>query len=255
MSSELNAPGTPVKVFAFVTRTSSMTEEAFHDYWRDVHGDLFRRTPLVERYVQSHRVAAPVIEGLESPYDGVAEMWFENLEGAVALGDNPDYVRYAVPDEARFLELGSDAFRVLTREDVVLQSDGARTDGSVKLVQGIRRAAGLSVDAFHGLIAREAELQLADELGATRAVLCRALAENYGVQYVPFDGTRHAWLTGDPFDAIREMTWPSVAAFVEAVRNHAMAWDRLMRSAYMDAHDSSAFLAREHVVVEPGVLT
>src|SRR4029078_2347055 len=39
-------------MLVFVKRRSDLSPEAFHDYWRDVHGPLGAQVPGVRRYVQ-----------------------------------------------------------------------------------------------------------------------------------------------------------------------------------------------------------
>ena len=60
-----------IKGIATVVRKPGMADDAFHRYWRDVHGPLALQMSRLRRYVQSHRCAP--LPGFEAcPYDGVA---------------------------------------------------------------------------------------------------------------------------------------------------------------------------------------
>src|SRR5262249_36613322 len=48
------APAGGVKNVEFVTRRPGMAVETFQRYWREVHGPLGARIPVIRRYVQSH---------------------------------------------------------------------------------------------------------------------------------------------------------------------------------------------------------
>src|SRR5437773_1346783 len=101
----------------FVVRRREDTEpEEFHRYWRDEHGPLVRSFQAVlgiRRYVQVHRLDTPLNEllrdsrGALEPFDGVAELWWDDLE-ALAASSTPEGIaagRTLLEDEARFIDL------------------------------------------------------------------------------------------------------------------------------------------------------
>jgi uncharacterized protein (TIGR02118 family) len=72
-----------IKVTAFLTRKPDLSQEQFSAYWREKHTPLVLSlapfTSLVRRYVQQ-RPAEGVTNQLPlAPYDGIAELWFDNL--------------------------------------------------------------------------------------------------------------------------------------------------------------------------------
>ena len=106
-----------IKLVFCVRRREDVSEEEFHRYWLEVHGPLVRERAEamgVRRYVQVHRVATPVNDairasrGADEPYDGVAELWWDDLESLVAAGGT-DAARKAgqelLEDERRFVDL------------------------------------------------------------------------------------------------------------------------------------------------------
>ena len=107
-----------IRVTFLLRRKAEFSLESFQTYWREQHGPLVashahRLNAL--RYVQVHALDDPANEamakargGMEAPYDGVAEVWFENRDAlAAALGSEEG--RRAgeelLADEARFIDL------------------------------------------------------------------------------------------------------------------------------------------------------
>ena len=63
-----------------------MTREEFSRHWGKKHGPLVVETfSTATRYVQNHAVSLG--EGGESPFDGVCEFWFDDLESWRAAVD------------------------------------------------------------------------------------------------------------------------------------------------------------------------
>ena len=70
-------------------RAPGIDAEEFSRYWREEHAALFARyaqTLAVRRYTQTHRLPGRLNEALREyrgapdGYDGVAEVWFDNLD-------------------------------------------------------------------------------------------------------------------------------------------------------------------------------
>jgi uncharacterized protein (TIGR02118 family) len=107
-----------IKLVFCLRRRPELTAEAFQAYWREQHGPLVRRlapTLKIRRYVQSETVfdpqlAAPVAaRGAEvAPYDGVAELWWDDLEALVSVGASAEgraAGRELLADERRFIDM------------------------------------------------------------------------------------------------------------------------------------------------------
>ena len=79
-----------IRLTFLLRRKPEMSREEFGDYWRRQHGPLVasHATRLhILRYVQSHTIDDPSQElqaqargGMEPPYDGIADLWFESRE-------------------------------------------------------------------------------------------------------------------------------------------------------------------------------
>ena len=112
-----------VKFTILLKRKPSLTQQQFVDHHRDVHAALFMSVPVVKetvrRYIQQH--ALPVeLPGLPpAKYDGVTELWFDDVEGIGRLFSDAEYLRVVRPDEASFLDLSGCDF-IVSNEHAVL---------------------------------------------------------------------------------------------------------------------------------------
>ena len=112
-----------IKFTILLVRRPDLTHEAFVRHHRDVHAALFMSVPAVKgtvrRYVQQHRVDAD-LPGLPPPrFDGVTELWFDDVEALARCFSDPEYLTRIRPDEASFLDLHACEF-VVSTEDVVV---------------------------------------------------------------------------------------------------------------------------------------
>lgn len=66
-----------VKIVAFVRKKEDLTQEAFRAYWQEHHSQVVARLPGLRKYVQNP--AIDMGSRREWPYDGVAELWFDDV--------------------------------------------------------------------------------------------------------------------------------------------------------------------------------
>jgi uncharacterized protein (TIGR02118 family) len=97
-----------VKVSVFLTRRPDLTHEQFSQYWKDKHASLVMSldsfTSGVRRYTQQHSLNN-VPEGFPIlPYDGVAELWFDDLSSAMTTFGHQDFASIVAKDEENFLD-------------------------------------------------------------------------------------------------------------------------------------------------------
>ena len=91
-----------IKLVYCITRKPGLSIEEFSDYWEQVHGPIGRRIPGLRRLVQSHAVAQP--DGFPGArFDGVAELWFDDLAAIEAARQSPEW-RASTEDEANFID-------------------------------------------------------------------------------------------------------------------------------------------------------
>jgi len=111
------APGARKNV-EFVTRKPGLELEKFQRYWREVHGPIGARIPMIRRYVQSHTRASAYERGRTPAYDGLAITWFDDTEAMRASAATAEYARTRA-DERNFLAPGDPAF-IITIEHVIV---------------------------------------------------------------------------------------------------------------------------------------
>ena len=120
-----------IKVVFCLRRSVSLSSQAFRSHWFDVHAPLVRKHRHVlgiQRYVQLHTDHGPMTERLRTfrgspePYDGIAEIWYENLETLENLGADPDArsaSRELKEDEARFIDLARSPIWIASEREII----------------------------------------------------------------------------------------------------------------------------------------
>jgi uncharacterized protein (TIGR02118 family) len=106
-----------IKLMFCLRRRDDFSREEFQRYWLEQHAALVRSHAEalgIRRYVQVHSIDDGIslaIAGARNspePYDGVAELWFDDLEAIVAAGST-DAGQAAsaalLADERTFLDL------------------------------------------------------------------------------------------------------------------------------------------------------
>ena len=96
-----------VKLFELPTRRREMSRSECHRYWQEMHAPLVLGTaemvkPL-RRYVQSHCLEDGAAGLPPMRYDGLAELWFDNIEDLRACFGQ-QYLEIVHPDEPRFVD-------------------------------------------------------------------------------------------------------------------------------------------------------
>ena len=106
-----------VKLVYCITKRADLTDEEFFRYWENIHGPIGARIPRLRRLVQSHRMTIPGDQH-RSDYDGMAELWFDDVEALLAARQSPEW-KASSDDEASFIDQHKVAYFV-TEEHVIL---------------------------------------------------------------------------------------------------------------------------------------
>jgi uncharacterized protein (TIGR02118 family) len=105
-----------IKLIYCITRRDDISGEEFYRYWLEEHGPLVRSVAAdigACHYVQSHTIMPEMNQvlvegrGLEPPYDGVTEVWWESREALERGSASPAGQKAAarlVKDEAGFID-------------------------------------------------------------------------------------------------------------------------------------------------------
>ncbi|HTO68598.1 MAG TPA: EthD domain-containing protein [Myxococcota bacterium] len=106
-----------MKMIFGAKRRPGMSREDFGRYWTTVHAEKAKRVPGIVRYVIN---LAPDLAGTEPdlPYDGIAEVWFENEEDMRASARSPE-VAAVLDDEKNLFDLAT-RFTVVVKEHVMI---------------------------------------------------------------------------------------------------------------------------------------
>ena len=110
-------PANAVKNIEFVNRRPGMALEPFRAYWREVHGPIASRIPVLRRYEQNHLKGEAYAAGPAPRYDGLAITWFESTADMKRGALSPEYAATRA-DEPNFLPDGHLPI-IITREHVL----------------------------------------------------------------------------------------------------------------------------------------
>jgi uncharacterized protein (TIGR02118 family) len=85
-----------IKLLSLLTRKDGISHEAFVRHWLDIHAPLAHAVPGIRRYVQSHITdtrSRPDIPDTDVTIDGIAELWYDDLEAAQRAAATPEMKR------------------------------------------------------------------------------------------------------------------------------------------------------------------
>lgn len=99
-----------IKLVYCITKKRGLTDEQFFRYWKDIHGPIGARIPHLRRLVQSRRLSVPG-DKYAPDYDGMAELWFDNVEDLLAARQSPEW-EASRKDEANFIDHSKVAYFV-----------------------------------------------------------------------------------------------------------------------------------------------
>ena len=107
-----------VKLIYLFNRKPELSVEEFQRYWRDTHGPIAAKIPGVRRYVQCHTLPSLYAGDTPPPYDGAAELWFDDMEAFQRAAGSPE-VAAAIEDERKFIDHSKTAL-FFTEEHVIV---------------------------------------------------------------------------------------------------------------------------------------
>ena len=112
-----------IKFTILLTRKPGLTHSQFVDHHKTVHAPLFMSVGVVKEtvrgYVQQHALPVELPGMPPVKYDGITELWFDDVEALARCFSDPEYLARIRPDEESFLDLQACDF-VVSTETVVL---------------------------------------------------------------------------------------------------------------------------------------
>lgn len=229
-----------IKVFALIPKKPDISHEQFHRHWREVHAPLALRIQTLRRYVQSHRLPHQIAGFSSAPYEGLAEVWFDNVETAAGLRTNPEYLEGAYKDEPNFIETSGLTF-LLTRENVVVAGPAfAKDTPAVKGVFLVKRKPGMTVAEFQEYWRHRHAPLVPRTPHLVRYVQCHVLPETYESDTPP------------AYDGVAELWWPDLEKFKASWASPELRVEQLSDARkFVDGNNSTALLAEEIRVIWP----
>jgi uncharacterized protein (TIGR02118 family) len=119
-----------VKLVFCCRRHPDLSREEFSRYWFDSHAPLVRRLrealPQMRRYVQSHTLDSPIQQAIRDgrgsgeAYDGITEVWFDDLASIGGSGSEAAVAaaQQLLEDERRFLDLARSSVFVTEEHEI-----------------------------------------------------------------------------------------------------------------------------------------
>lgn len=132
-----------IKAITCIKRKPGMSVEDFQAYWRTDHADVVKHLPGLRRYHQSHALLGGYRKG-DLIYDGIAEIWVDDVDALRAMADTPAYDA-VLRDEENFIDRPKMAM-ILTQEHII--KDGVVPSGALKNVEFVPRKRGMEIAAF-----------------------------------------------------------------------------------------------------------
>jgi uncharacterized protein (TIGR02118 family) len=232
-----------IKLMGMIKRKEGMSVEDFHAYWRDVHAPMIAGSPGLRQYIQNHTV--PELYSEYPPaFDGMAEAWFDDLDGFETAVASPGWQR-AIVDVPNFM-VG--AGRIMSTEVPMIDAlpTARERQSLVKYVGLLTRKPGLSVADFqnhwrdvHGPLVK------AEFPEMRRYVQSHAIPSEYENGTSPsWDGIPEAW-----FDSLDVFPWHMVKRTGDKTSTPAA-----LDSANTFIQPIPSLVVREVIIVDGGSL-
>jgi uncharacterized protein (TIGR02118 family) len=200
-----------VKFYALLKHKPGTSRAAFQTHWKEVHVPLAKRIRRAKRYSQSH-VADMKVPGLQdADFDGVAEVWFADLESALGLSEDPDYLNGAALDDPNFIDV--DQVDVAYTDEIDPSASVEVPGGdAIKVLEFIKRSPDVSLQEFSERWPDKAR-DAARALGATHQVITLSLAGAIPAEANSPSDVRFANSLNETYAGVSEMWWEDAAAF------------------------------------------
>jgi len=108
-----------VKLIYVITRKEGLSVAEFQAHWRETHAPIAAAIPGIRRYVQCHTLPELYDAERAPSYDGVAELWFDDL-AAMRKAFGTEETATAREDELKFID-HSKSFMIVTEEKPIIE--------------------------------------------------------------------------------------------------------------------------------------
>ncbi|MFI6996347.1 EthD domain-containing protein [Nocardia sp. NPDC050175] len=111
-----------IKLSVFLTRRADLTHEEFVEYWTQKHTPLIASVPSgevpVRRYVQLLPTDDEIPGITTAYYDGVAEVWVDDIADAARWFTSDTYTTTIATDEENFIDRSQTRFLYTTETPI-----------------------------------------------------------------------------------------------------------------------------------------
>ncbi len=175
-----------IKQVSFFKRRKDLSTEHFREHWRSKHADVVRRLNGLVRYVQNHALDP------KSRFDGIAEVWFEDMESMRANVDTPE-LKAIRSDEENFID-SSSMGTILTNEYVIKETESVVADQ--KLMALVNRLEHNDATTFHSIYRDQLGPLVAAVPNINRYVQAHTRSGIYKTNRQPlYDAVASLWFT------------------------------------------------------------
>ena len=237
-----------VKIHDLFARKAGTTLAEFSAYWTGTHAPIAQRFEQIRHYVQCHRIQEqPLVAGFAPTWpDGCAETWYVDVDALAEMVASPRFSEL-MEDEPKFMNLDRPRpLRASQARLVDAKGFDPRSRG-VKLLLFAARRAGLDEAAFMTAWARDDDATLGRTLGVSQHIVCTPVAA--GILIQTDRAADDSVADTHPYDAVRELWWPSLDDFEQARAQHEDAWTELLRLDAIDAARCMTLLSQERVII------
>lgn len=207
-----------------------MSEQAFQDYWVNVHAVKYAsKITQIRRYMVDTRV--PCGPEPEDPlFSGVAEIWLENEEEQLASLQSKAFLEGARLDEPHWAAFWRTVVLDTTAHVVMEGPPLSRDSSLVKLLVLVKRKSGMPLDEFRRYALENHAPKVLKLPGLCRYYQCHVRDGFYAIGEALLDAAFILWF--EDVAAIermwaspeyKELVEPDLHAFVEPKYLHTMA--------------------------------
>ncbi|MEJ2691633.1 MAG: EthD domain-containing protein [Candidatus Thiodiazotropha sp.] len=207
-----------------------MSEQAFQDYWLNVHAvDYASKIPQIRRYMVDTRI--PCGEETDDPlFSGVAEIWLKNEEEQLASLQSKEFIEGARQDEPRWAAFWRTVGLDTKTHEIVPGEPFRRDESLVKLIVLMKRKAIIPLQDFRQYALQIHAPKVARLEGLRRYHQCHVRDSFYAIGEALLDAAYMLWFddvttleTTLASDAYRDLMGEGLLHFVEARYVHTMA--------------------------------
>jgi len=216
-----------------------MTEQAFQDYWLNVHAVKYAsKIPQIRRYMVDTRI--PCGPEPEDPlFSGVAEIWLENAQEQLASMQTKEFLEGARIDEPRWAAFWRTVALDTTTHEIIPGPPLEQNSSLVKLIILIKRKPGMPLEDFRHYALQHHAPQMEKLKGLKRYYQCHVSDSAYTIGESLLDAAFMLWF--DDTETMEKML--DSIDYKKQIKNDM--------SHFVDPKYIHTMAVREHWVIGP----